>query len=146
MSGDFFTQLGNDALPGITTPVEQEVNEFLQDNDHLKVIGIVIDSASVDAGHTGRTTNLRAGTLLMTGAGTGGKYVPAGHASAPASNAILSAVILTKAVDMRTKDNSVADKSGQGLIHGFVTDSKLFYVDGTYKTALQAKLPQVSFF
>jgi len=145
MSGDFFTQLGNDALPGIEAPVSQEVFEFLLDNDHLKSIGIVIDSASVDAGHTGRTQVLRAGTLLMTGAATGGKYVPAGHANAPASNAILSAVILEKTVDMRTKPNSVADKSGRGVIHGFVKDASLFYVDNTYKTALKTALPLVAF-
>lgn len=146
MSGDFFPEMGNDALPGISTPVEQEVNEFLKDNQHLKSIGIVIDAASVDPGHTGRTTVLRAGTLLMKGAATNGKYVPAGHANAPASNAITGAVILEKFVDMRSKDpNVTADKSGRGVIHGFVDDSKLFYVDNAYKSALQAALPLVAF-
>lgn len=143
---DFNDMLGADAFPGITTPVEQEVNEFRVDTAHLKEIGIVIDSASVDAGHTGKTTILRAGTLLMKGAATGGKFVPAGHANAPASNAITGAVILTKYVDMRTKDATVvADKPASGMIHGFVSDAKLFYVDAAYKTALQAKLPMVAF-
>lgn len=136
---------GRDDLPGIDTPIEQEAREFLLDVSHHAVKGIVIDDTSVDAGNTGKTHILRPGLALIRGAGTGGKFVPADHGSAPADSAILEAVILMHYVNMRGADGVARDKSAQGLWHGRVQDSQIIYVTGGYKAEIQAALPMVRF-
>jgi hypothetical protein len=136
---------GRDDLPGIDTPIEQDAREFLLDADHKAVKGIVIDDTSVDAGNAGKTHILRPGLALIRGAGTGGKFVPADHASAPADTAILEAVILMHYVNMRGADGVARDKTAQGLWHGRVQDSQIIYVDLAYDEDIRAALPQVRF-
>jgi len=114
--GDFNPTLGRDSLPKIITPIEQEAREFLKDVEFVKVKGFIIDDASVDAGNTGKTHILRPGLALIRGAGTGGKFVPADHGSAPASNAILEAVILEKYVNMKDESGTAEDKEAAGRL------------------------------
>jgi len=142
----FNPTLGRDSLPGIMTPVEQAAREFLKDVDAVCVKGIVIDSASVDAGNSGNTSVLRPGLALVRGAGTGGKFVPADHGSAPLYSAVLEAVILNHYVDMRDPSGTAENKSAQGVWFGRVDDAQIIYVgDANYKTAIKAALAQVRF-
>jgi hypothetical protein len=139
---------GNDQLPGVDTPLDQVSFNPLaaHGSDHFVTKGILIEKDSVDATHVGKTTILRAGTVLLRGAGTAGKFVPAGHASAPANNAILEAVILAQTIEMRAKDGTKADKNASGYIHAFVKDASIFWVDEAgYKTQMKAALPLVRF-
>jgi hypothetical protein len=143
--GEFNPTLGRDSLPSIITPVEQAAREFVKDIDFLKVKGIVIDKDSVDAGNTNQTYILRPGLALIRGAGTGGKFVPADHASAPISSAILEAVLLNKYVNMHDPSGATENKEAQGMWAGRVDDSLVIYVDGSFKTAIQAALLSIRF-
>lgn len=144
--GEFNPTLGRDSLPGIITPVEQAAREFAKDLDFLKVKGIVIDSASVDAGNSGQTYILRPGLALVRGAGTGGKFVPADHGSAPVYGSVLEAVILNEYVNMHGPTGVVENKPAQGMWAGRVDDSLIIYVgDSNYKTAIKAALTTIRF-
>ncbi len=143
--GDFNPTLGRDSLPGMNTPAEQGAREFLKDVDFVKVKGIVIDDASVDAGNSGQTNILRPGLALVRGAGTSGKFVPADHSSAPAANAILEAVILNKYVNMLGATGVAEDKEAQGVWAGRVDESMIIFVDAGYEDEIKAALAQVRF-
>lgn len=149
MSGNNF-ELGSQRLPGLTPEITEESVVFLRDNNHLTRIGIIIAAGSLDAGHTGKTYKLRAGMALVrviTGANKN-KYVPADHADAPANSDVESAVILMETTDMRQRANPslYEDQMASGLVHGFVDDANINYVNpGSYKVAIQDVLPLVSF-
>ncbi len=144
--GEFNPTLGRDSNPGIITPVEQAAREFVKDVEFLKVKGIEVDSASVDAGNTNQTYILRPGLALVRGAGTGGKFVPADHASAPVYSAVLEAVILNQYLNLHGPTGAVETKPAQGMWAGRVDDSLVIYVgDANYKAAIKAALPSIRF-
>lgn len=148
MSGNNF-ELGANRMPGLTDEVAQLSRQFLTDHNHLKKVGIRIEADSVDAGHSGKTYLLRPGLALVrveTG-GNKGKYVPADHADAPANSDVEKAVILMGFVDMRKRSDptDTEDQMGEGLIHGFVDDAQIIYVDAGYKTEIQDALYLVEF-
>lgn len=141
---DFFPEMGADSFPGQTTPIEQQVRIFQRDGGKFeRVEGVVVDAASVDAGNTGNTTKLRPGLVLLKT--VGGKYVPADHGSAPVVGAVTLVGILHHWLDMRDKSLTAVDKPAAVLIAGFVTDSQIIYVDGSYKATVQAALKLVDF-
>lgn len=148
MSGNNF-ELGANRMPGLSDEVLQESRSFLIDNNHVKRIGVRIEKDSVDAGHTDKTYVLRPGLVLVrveTGPNAG-KYVPPDHNDAPADSDVEKAVILMEFIDMRKRSDpsDVEDQMASGLIHGFVDDSKIIYVDANYKTEVQDVLKMVEF-
>jgi hypothetical protein len=145
MSG-FFPELGNDSFPGMGSVVEQKVREFKRDGGAWqRKEGVVVDKDSVDSGNTNDTTNLRPGLVLLLG--SNGRYVPADHADAPDAVDVVAGevVILDHFLELRDKSGTVVHKPAAGIIAGFVDDAQIIYVDGTYKTAIQAALKLVDF-
>ncbi len=144
---DFFPELGNDTFPGMGAVVEQQVRIYKRDGSKWERLeSIEVDSASVDAGNTGNTTKLRPGLVLIKLASSS-RYGPADHSDAPASSAVVApnVVILDHFLDTRDKSGTAVNKMAAGLVAGFVTDAQVIYVDGTYKSAVQAALKLVDF-
>lgn len=148
MSGNNF-ELGATRMPGLSDEILQESRQFLTENNHFRTRGIKIASASVDVGHTGKTHILRPGLALVRVevGGNAGKYVPADHADAPDAVDLEKAVILMQFVDMRKRSDPTTyeDQQASGLVHGFVDDAQIIYVDGSYKDEIQGVLPMVEF-
>ncbi len=142
LSGDF-------SLPGLTARQTSKSRQFRHvAGGEIVSPGIVIESATVDAGGT-PTTELRPGLVLVrieTG-GDKGKYCQFGHASSPANNEIQHAVILNHYVEMRGADGVVADKQAQGLIGGVVNEAEIIFgtADATAKAGIKDALHLVRF-
>jgi len=148
MSGNNF-ELGANRLPGLSDEVTQLSRTFLTDHNHLKVIGIRIHEDATDDGHTGKEFLLRPGLALVRceAGDAAGMYVPADHADAPDAADVEKAVILMGFVDMRKRSDPTAQENqqAQGLIHGFVDNAQIIYVDATYEDEIKGVLPMVEF-
>jgi|SRR5579862_3184311 len=140
----FDTSLGIDSAPGMGAVVEQKVREYKRDGGAWQRLeGVQVDKNTVDAGSS-PTTNLRPGLVLLKSA-VSGRWVQAGHADAPASGSLTLVGILDHYLELRDKTGTVQHTMAAVLIAGFVYDAQIIYVDGSYKTAVQAALKLVDF-
>lgn len=134
-------------MPGMGSIDSTESRKFLTNNTHLVYRGAKIDADSVDAGHSGKTTTLRAGLVVvqvLTGPNAG-KYVPHGHADCPDNGDIEAAGILMDYTTMLDKDRNAADQPAHLLIHGFVKESAVIFGTGDagFISAVKDLLPLV---
>ncbi|MCJ2530695.1 MAG: hypothetical protein LN413_00035 [Candidatus Thermoplasmatota archaeon] len=134
--------------PGLTAKETQATRDFITDNHWVLERGILIDSASVDAGNT-PTTKLRPGLALVRAEAGGaiGKYVPFDHTDAPAAAAMKDGVILSYFVNMLDAAGVVEDKLVAGVKAGFVDETKILYAGAIAadKDKLKAILKNVHF-
>ena len=142
-------QIGLGQLPGISDEQTMESRKFLKDTGHIVVRGVKIDKDTDDVAHVGKESVLRGGlALVRVEAGPlTGKYVDAGHASAPVAGDIESAVILMETMPLADVAATRQDKAGSGLIHGFVEEDQILWgtSDAPTIAAIKAVLPMVQF-
>lgn len=140
--GPINQHLGEDRLPGMKEEVSQPVREpFLLDESWFLKRGVIIEKNSVDVGNTNKTHTLRAGTVLtrIEQGANAGKWVPADHADAEASNDVLHAGILQKDVNLIIDtDGTLKDMNGMVVVAGRIDEDKVNFVDAGYRDDLVA--------
>ena len=149
--GPLNQHLGGDSLPGPGPTVEMQTNAFQIDEAHGINRGIVVDKESTSVDNVGKEYLLLPGTILVLAlAGdAAGKFVDPDHDDAPVYGDVTHAVILNQAVDVRSRagDGTFAHQSAHGLIHGAVSEAKLFWggADANYIAAVKAVLNGIIF-
>ena len=138
-------------LPGMGPVQTMETVKFLKDNNHIVRRGIQIHKDTDDSSQApGYTHKLRAGLVLVRVESGLNKnlFVDAQHADAPIAAAVVEAVILMESLSMHDGDGVRVNKSGTGLIHGFVDEALINFgtADAPYIAAIRAALIQVDFF
>ena len=127
--------------PGLTAKETQLTRDFITDNHWVLERGITIPANAVDSLNT-PTTKLRPGLALVRAeAGAAiGKFVPMGHADAPAAAAMKEAVILSYFVNMLDSAGVAEDKHVAGVKAGFVEDAKILFDGGAGAEITEFKL------
>jgi hypothetical protein len=136
--------LGNDRVPQMGPSFEHvQYQPFLKQQEFILRRDIVIEKDSEYA--AGSPVTLLVPGLIMVRIETGthkGKYVPAGHADAPAAGSVVQAGILELPVRMVKKDGSgdVEDQQGVIVIGGVIDEDALVTDDTDYVAAAKEAL------